>query len=355
MKKLDVFCWVVIGLLLVFLWHSSSIEFFQDTSGIKGPPYTASDATKIVAVMPATMKTALKTSTRSDDPARLIQPITPIMSDFHAVYAAATTRLTSANVDTFLQSRTIPSGLTKADVKTLLVAYFVTPTPGAANAELTAGQVAANAQAAARAAAAAANAAAYARSLAALGQSMGYSDLSGNRTGSDVSGNTAGSDVSGNRTGSDVSGNTAGSDVSGNRRLLSSGDAPGNRLLLSGLYSGSFGTLSSNAATPFRGMQVGGPKYGGQGTNTAATTSGNWSSVGSNYPVMYGPKANNSSLPNSNGMILPTSAQVGADGDTVYMPGCRAPSQLGAFTPMQPQKTNGDPLGFLPDYRVFMK
>jgi hypothetical protein len=54
-------------------------------------------------------------------------------------------------------------------------------------------------------------------------------------------------------------------------------------------------------------------------------------------------------------MILPTAQQAGADGDTVYMPGCRVPSQLGAFTPMQPQKTDGDPLGFLPDYRVFMK
>jgi hypothetical protein len=84
--------------------------------------------------------------------------------------------------------------------------------------------------------------------------------------------------------------------------------------------------------------------------------SGNWSSVGSNYPTMYGPRANNASLPNPNaGMILPTAQQAGADGNTVYMPGCRAPGQLGAFTPTLPQKTNADPSGFLPDYRVFMK
>uniref|UniRef100_A0A6C0JI09 Uncharacterized protein n=1 Tax=viral metagenome TaxID=1070528 RepID=A0A6C0JI09_9ZZZZ len=323
MKKLDVFCWVVIGLLLVFLWHSSSVEFFQDTSGIKGPPYTASDATKIVTAMPSTMKAALKTSTGSDDPVRLIQPITDIMSDFHAVYAAATVPLTSANVDTFLQTRAIPSGLTKADVNTLLVAYFVTPTPGSANAPLTAAQVTANAQAVIRAAATAANQSTYAGM---------YMDASG----SDVSGNTA--------AGSDVSGNTAaGSDVSGTR------------LLLSGLSGGGFGTPSSNATTPYSGMQVGGPRYGGQGSYTSATTSGNWSSVGSNYPTMYGPKSNNTTLPDSNGMILPTAQQVGADGNTVYMPGCRAPGQLGAFTPMKPEKTDGDPLGFLPDYRVFMK
>jgi hypothetical protein len=333
MKKLDVFCWVVIGLLLVFLWHSSSVEFFQDTSGIKGPPYTASDATKIVNAMPSTMKAALKTSTGSDDPARLIQPITDIMSDFHAVYAAATVPLTAANVDTFLQTRAIPSGLTKADVNTLLVAYFVTPTPGSANAPLTAAQVTANAQAVIRAAATAANQSTYAGELAALGQTGMYMDASG-------------SDVSGNR--------QAGSDVSGNRQAGS--DVSGTRLLLSGLSGGGFGTPSSNATTPYSGMQVGGPRYGGQGSYTSATTSGNWSSVGSNYPTMYGPKPNNASLPSSNpGMILPTAQQVGADGNTVYMPGSRAPSQLGAFVPMLPRKTDGDPLGFLPDYRVFMK
>jgi hypothetical protein len=114
MKKSDVFCWVVVGLLLVFLWHSSSVEFFQDTTGIRGPPYTVSDATKIVNVMPAAMKAALKASARSDDPAQIIQPITPLMSDVHAVYAAATVPLTAANVDTFLQSEPIPSGLTVA-------------------------------------------------------------------------------------------------------------------------------------------------------------------------------------------------------------------------------------------------
>ena len=327
MKKLDVFCWVVIGLLLMFLWHSSSIEFFQDTSGIKGPPYTASDAVKIVAAMPPTMKTALKASSGSDDPVRLIQPITDIMSDFHAVYASATTRLTSANVDTFLQSATIPSGLTKADVKTLLVAYFVTPTPGAANAPLTAGQIAANSQQAVRAATTAANAAAYAAQA-------GFT------------GPTGGAPPAASPTGPTGGAPPAASPTGGAPALTPPS--------LTGGFS-SFGTPSSNAGTPFKGMQVGGPTYGGKGTQTPATTAGNWSSVGSNYPVMYGPRPNNTNLPSSNGMILPTAQQAGADGDTVYMPGCRVPSQLGAFTPMQPQKTDGDPLGFLPDYRVFMK
>jgi len=55
-------------------------------------------------------------------------------------------------------------------------------------------------------------------------------------------------------------------------------------------------------------------------------------------------------------LTMPTACQVGADGNTMYMPGCRAPSDLGAFAPMPPtQKMDGDPLGFLPDYRAFMK
>ena len=342
MKKSDVFCWVVVGLLLVFLWHSSSVEFFQDTPGIRGPPYTASDATRIVNVMPATMKAALKASVRSEDPAQLIQPITPLMSDFHAVYAAATVPLTAAKVDAFLQTEPIPSGLTKADVKTLLVAYFVTPTPGAANAPLTAGQITANAQQLVAGAASSSNAAAYAALLGAVGQTGGYQSGPGGGTPPTPPTPPGPSGPSGP---SGPTGDT----------VLASGDASGNRLLLSGLYQNSFGTPTSNAGTPYSGMQIGGPRYGGQGSYTSATTSGNWSSVGSNYPTMYGPKPNNASLPNTNGMILPTAQQAGADGNTMYMPGCRAPSELGAFVPTLPQKTNADPSGFLPDYRVFMK
>ena len=339
MKKSDIFCWAVVGLLLVFLWHSSSVEFFQDTSGIKGPPYTASDATKIVNAMPSTMKTALKASARSEDPAQLIQPITDIMSDFHAVYAAATVPLTSANVDTFLQSATVPSGLTKADVKTLLIAYFVTPAPGAANAPLTAGQITANAQQLVAGATSSSNAAAYAGLLGAVGQTGGYqSGPAGTAAAQTTPPSPSGPTGSTSPTGSTVPTSPTG------------GTTP---VSPTGGYS-SFGTPSSNVGTPYSGMQVGGPRYGGQGSYTSATTSGNWSSVGSNYPTMYGPKPNNASLPNSNG-ILPTAQQAGADGNTVYMPGCRAPGQLGAFTPTLPQKTNADPSGFLPDYRVFMK
>jgi hypothetical protein len=49
MKKFDIFRWVIVGLLLVFLWQSPHIEFFQDqitdasgntTMGpIRGAPY----------------------------------------------------------------------------------------------------------------------------------------------------------------------------------------------------------------------------------------------------------------------------------------------------------------------------
>ena len=289
--------------------------------------------------MPATMKAALKASVRSEDPAQLIQPITPLMSDFHAVYAAATVPLTAAKVDAFLQTEPIPSGLTKADVKTLLVAYFVTPTPGAANAPLTAGQITANAQQLVTGAASSSNAAAYAALLGAVGQTGGYQS------------GTAGGTPPTPTPPPGPSGPTGSTEST----VLASPTGGTTPLAPTGGYS-MFGTPSSNAGTPYSGMQIGGPRYGGQGSYTSATTSGNWSSVGSNYPTMYGPKPNNASLPNQNsGMILPTAQQAGADGNTMYMPGCRAPSELGAFVPTLPQKTNADPLGFLPDYRVFMK
>lgn len=345
MKKFDVFCWAVVGLLLVFLWHSSSLEFFQDqitdasgntTMGpIRGAPYSASDAVKIVAMMPATMKTALKASSGTDDPATLIAPITDLMSDFHgSVYLPATTPITTANVDTFLQSANVPTGLTKADVKTLMVAYFVNQRAGNPNAPLTAAQMAANAQQTVNAAATASNAAAYAAELAAVGQTGGY------RTPNSPTGTSAPSPPS------SPSGAVAPSPTGG--------------------YS-SYGTpMSSNAPNPWgtspgdpsrmSGMQVGGPIYGGRGAQSAATTSGNWASVGSNYPVMYGPSSKGTSLPNSNsGLVLPSAQQAGVDGDTTYMPGHRAPSQLGSFAPLLMQKMDGDPSGFWPDYRVFMK
>ena len=341
MKKVDIVCWVLVVLLLLFLWHSSSIEFFQDqitdasgnkTMGpIRGAPYSASDAAKIVGMMPETMKLALKTSSGSDDPARLIAPITDLMADFHGtVYLPATTAITAANVDTFLQSATVPSGLTKADVKTLMVAYFVNQQHGDANLALTTAQTAANAQQQANAAHTSSNASDYNALLAAVGQANAALDTSGSPT-----------------------------------RRPPTTDTSGSPTTQTPQYSSLGMPYDSNIAhygdsqSAMVGMQIGGPTYGGQGQSSSAGGNSTWSSVGSNYPTMYGPRPTKTNLPNSNSsgvsLTLPTVAQAGADGSTVYMPGSRAPSQLGSFTPLQTQKMDGDPSGFWPDYRAFMK
>ena len=341
MKKVDIVCWVLVVLLLVFLWHSPSLEFFQDqltdasgnkTMGpIRGAPYTASDAAKIVGMMPDSMKTSLQTSTGSTEPAKVIQPITDLMSDFHgSVYLPATVALKSSDVDTFVRTARIPPGLTDADVNTLLVAYFVRQQHGDANLDLTTAQTAANAQQQANAAHTSSNVNDYNALLSAVGQANAALDTSGTPLPPAKPTDTSGSPV-----------------------------PPTPKYSSLGMPYDSNVANYGDSQSPMTGMQVGGPMYGGQGKLSSVGGNSTWSSVGSNYPTLYGPRPVKTNLPNSNSsgvaLTLPTVAQVGADSNTVYMPGSRAPSQLGGFTPMAPQKTNGDPSGFLPDYRVFMK
>ena len=477
MKKSDIFCWVVVGLLLVFLWHSSSVEFFQDTEAIKGPPYTIADAGRIVEMMPESMKTALRQEVGqgAGNPAKLLYPITDLLSDFHSgVYARATAPLKAADVDTFLRNRPIPPYLTATDVKTLLVAYFVNQAPGSANATLTSAQTSANAWQSIQAVDNSVNAAEYGRLLGAVGQTGGYMPQPGwappvpvapvvpvgpvgsvgtiaptcptGRTFNDgckccvdgpgnmsaaicpagyglwggqcvagrspapnnywlpgggmsppqpiattpatcppgftfspgkswCTGGPNNDDVGipqcsgGGMYTSDLTGQTIGTcsypqgPPSGAGGPVGATQHPSVPPAFTGLMMGGGSSPGLPKESPLVGEHVGGPMYGGMGVSTSAlaSTSGNWSSAGSNYPTLIGPgKKNGSNLPNSNssgaGLTLPTACQVGADGNTMYMAGCRAPTELGAFAPMPaPQKMDGDPLGFLPDYRVFMK
>jgi hypothetical protein len=192
--------WNLFLLLLVaalFIW-SMSREGFQDTIAIHGPPYGDEDYPSIVGMMPATLVKALETAKSATKPVKPIQQtgrpaptasematynadllkyqgklvdgtISDVMGDFHTtVYQPATTPLSTANVDTFLTTHANTGFLlaNKDDIKTLLVAYFVTQPAGAANADLTAAQIASAGEAAASG---------YAASLADLGQSAGYS------------------------------------------------------------------------------------------------------------------------------------------------------------------------------------
>ena len=411
MKKFDVVCWAVIGLLLVFLWNSSSLEFFQDqvtdasgnkTMGpIRGPPYTAADAAAIVGMMPATMKAALNTRSGSNDPAMLIAPITPLFADFHSgVYGPATTPITTANVDTFLQTANIPTGVTKADVKTLMVAYFVNQRAGDANLALTSAQTAANARQTRNATASVANAAAYAAQLAGLGQTGGYQSANAAQASTGQTSQASTGQTSQASTADDVlspppqcpsrrpfvpgkgcvgsNGKTSKPMCFDNAPYIPDpqgkdigrcGPVPEPKLATQdrapppegppGGYTDE-GTPARVAPAALTGLQVGGPSDGGIGPSPAGSGNASWGGGGAKYPNLLGPdpKSKKDNLPDNNmtaHLTLPTACQVGADGNTLYSPGCRAPTDLGYFTLPTIPKTDGDPSPFSEDYTVFMR
>jgi hypothetical protein len=431
MKKSDLWVWLGIGILLLFLWNASSLEFFQDTATLHGPPYMTSDATRIVGMMPTRMKNALisnKTNGSSDPTALIDGPVTQIMTRFWTnVYVPASSPLKASDVDTFLNSEPAPPYLTKDDLKTLLVAYFVTQQAGAANVASTTQQTAANAQQSANAAAAQMNAAQYAEQVQReLGMAPGYQTQPGWTTGSPA----GGSGPSGGTGTSGGSGPSGGTGTSGGTQTTATPVCPTGRTFESSsgtctgptgpataarcqtgytLYSSSTGPTggnivpltvwacyadggprpsgaSSNAGAPdlgdgttpwgttpgqiddfTRNITVGGPKFGGMGTSSLAGSSSDWSSAGSNRPSLLGPNPKPTRLPNTNSsgltLTLPTAAQVGADSNSMYLPGSRVPTTdaLGiSIAASMPQfgnmpKMDYNPLPFATDYSVFMR
>jgi hypothetical protein len=155
MKK---WTWILLALgvgVILFLW--SVRENFQDTATLKGPPYGDSDYPIIVNLMPERLIFLLQDKYTSENsvqeaPSRdslegqkkiLDGTIINLMGDFHAsVYKPATTPLTEANVDTFLNTRATSGFLlnNKDEIKTFLMRYFVNRTPGAPNTGSTSGQ-----------------------------------------------------------------------------------------------------------------------------------------------------------------------------------------------------------------------
>ena len=117
------------------------------------------------------------------------------------------------------------------------------------------------------------------------------------------------------------------------------------------------GTPAKVAPAALTGLQVGGPNDGGIGQSTGSGNA-SWGGSGVKYPNLLGPNNKDSNLPDNNmtaKLTLPTPCQVGADGNTLYSPGCRAPTDLGYFTLPKIPKTEGDPSPFSEDYTVFMK
>jgi hypothetical protein len=184
MKK---WTWILLALsvgVILFLWTIR--EKFQDTATLRGPPYGDSDYPTIANLMSPELVTKLQDKYVSENPGqnrpdktmlegqrKLVDgAISSLMGDFHiTVYQPATTPLTEANVDTFLGTKATAGFLleNKAEIKKLLVAYFVNQTAGAANAGLTASQEASNARSANSG---------YANLLKDLGQTSTYTDPS---------------------------------------------------------------------------------------------------------------------------------------------------------------------------------
>ena len=339
MSRLNTWMWVGVVLLLLFLWTNPSIEFFKDTASIKGPPYSAADADHIVSLMPSTMKTALRAGGATTSAAMINGPITVIFTHFwEQKYQPATAPLTAAIVDTFLSHEPIPPSLTLADIKTLLVAYFVTQAHGAANDAPNSAQTSAASQQAANAAASAANAAAYA---AAMGMTGGYQAPPGWTVQQPVAASPTGPASSPTGPASSPTGSAA----RGPAGSYNSLGGAGNDWNVRGY---GFGSNSSSS------MSVGGPGFGGMGESSGSGSGGfsSWSSSGSNYPTLIGPK----SKPTSHPYSLPTPAQLGADSNSMYLAGSRVPTTggLSTFVPAI-TKTNSWPSPFSTDYSVFMK
>jgi hypothetical protein len=176
MKK---WTWILLTLsvgMALFLW--SVRENFQDTATLKGPPYGDSDYPLIVNLMSYGLVKKLQDKYVTDNPGqgkpdrgtlegqrKLVDGlISGFMGDFHrTVYKPATTPLTEANVDTFLNARSFGFySANKDDLKKLLVAYFVNQPAGAPNTPPTAAQNTSASQAINSG---------YAAALAAIGQS----------------------------------------------------------------------------------------------------------------------------------------------------------------------------------------
>lgn len=268
MKK---WTWILLTLsvgIALFLW--SIRENFQDTATLKGPPYGDSDYPMIVNLMSTTLVTKLQDKYTAENSGqgrpnkstlegqrKLVDgPISDLMGDFHTtVYKPASTPLTEANVDTFLNTKATSGFLleNKAEIKRLLVAYFVTQTAGAPNAPLTAAQTASASRAATSG---------YADILADLGQPSGSTGGTGTTGGT---GSTAA--ASGNSTG------------------------------------GSSGGYASNPnLNPLKRGNIWGPAWTGLGDNAG-------SGLGSGdriYPILLGPKPTASKMVEGAGIASPS-------------------------------------------------
>jgi uncharacterized membrane protein YgcG len=404
--------WVLLFVAaLLFLW-SISREGFRDTIALRGPPYGNEDYKPIVENhMPATLVKTIETAKSLTKPVKPIQQtgrpaptasematynadllkyqgklvdgtISDVMGDFHTtVYQPATTPLSTAKVDTFLTTHAT-SGFrlaNKADIKTLLVSYFVNQSPGEANGNLLGDDVGAAFQqaardAAARAAAAAANSG-YADTLDDVGQTAGYSSPSGG-SGSGGGGGGSGTGTtpsptcpSGYTLSADkktCTGTTA-TDTKTPTCVTGYTYAAGACTLTPSSTGGSSTFLTSNSGG--NKGNIWGPAFSGLGNNSGP---GAISGGPRDYPTLLGPKPKESTMVDGAGIVnpsqhqtlvagLPSAAGTGSDPNSQFFGSSRVPGDKDLFpnpyvefTPST-GSSKTEPVPFLSDFSAFFR
>lgn len=390
--------WVLLFVAaLLFLW-SISREGFRDTIALRGPPYGNEDYPSIVGMMPATLVKALETANSATKPVKPIQQtgrpaptasematynadllkyqgklvdgtISDVMGDFHTtVYQPATTPLSTAKVDTFLTTHATSGFLlaNKADIKALLVAYFVTQPAGPANAALTAAQTASAGEAVASG---------YADTLADVGQTAGYSSPSGGGGGG---GGGGGSGTGTTPSPTCPSGYTLSADKKTCRGTTATDTktptcvtgytyAAGACTLTPSSTGGSSTFLTSNSGG--NKGNIWGPAFSGLGNNSGP---GAISGGPRDYPTLLGPKPKESTMVDGAGIVnpsqhqtliagLPSALGTGSDPNSQYFGSSRVPGDKDLFpnpyiefTPST-GSSKTEPIPFLSDFSAFFR
>ena len=306
--------------------------------------------------------------------------ISDVMGEFYTkVYEPATASIAGANVDTFLTTyleqikTTSPSAYTflntnKADVKTLLVAYFVNQTAGAANTPLTEAQ-----QASANVAADSG----YEAILASLGQVAppdpkcedGYTLSADKKTCTGTSAtdtktpicDTGFTYMSGACTVTPAS-EGGGGTTAGTTTETTAGTT-------AGTTGGSQTFLTSNSGT--NKGNIWGPAFSGMGNNA-----GSGASPGSvrDYPTLIGPKPKASTMVDGAGIVglsqhetlpqsgaLPGASGTGSDPNSQFFGSSRVPGDKDLFPNPYQQFTPStgssktEPVPFLSDFSAFFR
>jgi len=381
--------WNLFLLLLVaalFIW-SMSREGFQDTIALHGPPYGDTDCPIVFAMLPSTLVKALETANNAHAPVmpsatdavtarryaadvldyqrKLVSGVIfDVMTDFHgSVYLPATTPLTAGDVDTFLTSHAKTGFLLahKADIKSLLVAYFVTQTPGAANAPLTAAQLASAGEAAASG---------YAATFADVGQTPGYSSSG---TGGGTGGGTGAAPAPTCPTGYTLSAdkktcNGATATDTKTPTCASGYTYAAGACTLTSTTGGSSTFLTSNSGGNKGNLW--GPAFTGMGDNAGPGVAG----APRDYPTLIGPKPKESTMVEGAGIAnpsqhqtltssggLPSASGTGSDPNSQFFGSSRVPGDRDLFPNPYTQFTPStgssktEPVPFLSDFSAFFR